>query len=349
MGRVWHSRARFWAVLLALACIPAAPAMASAVNIAETTDEPQPSAQVEDPIELLTRVQQAARKLDYAGVFMYQQGELLQSSRLVHLADEKGEGERERLEVLDGQPREYLRHNDHVLCLVPERKTVLLERRGGDRFPGLLLGDTAGLANHYNIQAASSLYRVAGRSCRLILIEPKDNFRYGYRLCVDVDTNLLLKAQTVNTAHAVLDQAAFTSLRLGNKVDGEMLKSDWLTHDWKVLEANIKPVDLAAQGWRISAPPGFVPITQITRTIGRGVSVSQLVLSDGLAIVSVFIEPYKNQRGYSQTQRPIRRGASNIYGARVANFWLTAVGEVPPATLEWVTQSAAFEPGAASK
>ena len=60
-------------------------------------------------VRLLSRIQQAARKQDYAGVFMYQQGETIQSSRLVHVLD--GTGERERLEILDGQPREYLRHN----------------------------------------------------------------------------------------------------------------------------------------------------------------------------------------------------------------------------------------------
>ena len=76
-------------------------------------------------VQLLSRIQQAARKQDYAGVFMYQQGETIQSSRLVHVLD--GTGERERLEILDGQPREYLRHNEDVQCLIPERKTVLID------------------------------------------------------------------------------------------------------------------------------------------------------------------------------------------------------------------------------
>ena len=104
-----------------------------------------PAAAPEDMVQLLSRIQQAARKQDYAGVFMYQQGETIQSSRLVHVLD--GTGERERLEILDGQPREYLRHNEDVQCLIPERKTVLIERRRGDRFPGLLLGDPANLSN----------------------------------------------------------------------------------------------------------------------------------------------------------------------------------------------------------
>jgi sigma-E factor negative regulatory protein RseB len=305
---------------------------------------------VEDPTLLLTHIQQAARKLDYAGVFMYQQGELLQSLRLVHLADYKGEGERERLEVLDGQPRGYLRANGDTLCSVSDRKTVLLERCSRERFPGILLGDPKALAQHYNIRVEPSLSRVADRPCRLIIIEPKDKFRYGYRLCADVDTHLLLKAQTLSTGGSVVEQTAFISVHLNNEVDADMLTSQEVTHDWKTLEAtSMKPVDLAAQGWQISAPPGFVPVMQVTRTIRQGIAVNQLILSDGLAVLSVFIEPYKNQRSYGQKRSPVRRGASNIYGARIANSWLTVVGEVPAATLQWVTQSAKFVPTAANK
>ncbi|PJI47533.1 hypothetical protein CTI14_64225, partial [Methylobacterium radiotolerans] len=57
------------------------------------------------------------------------------------------------------------------------------ERRRGDRFPGLLLGDAANLSEHYKIRTEPTPHRVAGRECRLITIEPLDKLRYGYRLC----------------------------------------------------------------------------------------------------------------------------------------------------------------------
>ncbi|MGB3432352.1 MucB/RseB C-terminal domain-containing protein [Achromobacter sp.] len=301
-------------------------------------------AAADDVVQLLTRIQQAARKQDYAGVFMYQQGETIQSSRLVHVMD--GTGERERLEILDGQPREYLRHNEDVQCLIPERKTVLLERRRGDRFPGLLLGDAANLSEYYKIRAESALHRVAGRECRLITIEPLDKLRYGYRLCADVETNLLLKAQTLNAARGVVEQVSFTSLRLGPEVDPQLLTSRWSTRDWKVLEPSMKPVDLAAQGWRIPAPKGFKPVMQVARSMGKGVTVNQMVLSDGLAAISVFIEPYDSQRGHRPPHGAAQRGAITVYGARIADFWLTAVGEVPVATLEQLAQATEYVPAA---
>ncbi|WYX12148.1 MucB/RseB C-terminal domain-containing protein [Achromobacter xylosoxidans] len=273
---------------------------------------------------------------------MYQQGETIQSSRLVHVVD--GTGERERLEILDGQPREYLRHNEDVQCLIPERKTVLLERRRGDRFPGLLLGDPANLTEHYKIRTESALHRVAGRECRLITIEPLDKLRYGYRLCADVETNLLLKAQTLNAARGVVEQVSFTSLRLGADVDPQSLSSRWNTRDWRVLEPSMKSVDLSAQGWRIPAPKGFVVVMQVARSMGRGATVNQMVLSDGLAAISVFIEPYDSQRGHHPPPGAAQRGSITVYGTRIADYWLTAVGEVPVATLEQLAEATEYVP-----
>lgn len=331
----WHAHRAGWFAATLLTAFLAAHEPARAADAAPATD---------DVVQLLSRIQQAARKQDYAGVFMYQQGEMIQSSRLVHVLD--GTGERERLEILDGQPREYLRHNEDVQCLIPERKTVLVERRRGDRFPGLLLGDPANLAEHYKISTEPKLHRVAGRECRLIMIEPLDKLRYGYRLCADVETNLLLKAQTLNAARGVVEQVSFTSLRLGSEVDPQLLTSRWSTRDWKVLEPSMAPVDLSAQGWRIPAPKGFKVIMQVARSMGRGATVNQMVLSDGLAAISVFIEPYDSQRGHHPPHGAAQRGSITVYGTRIADFWLTAVGEVPVATLEQLAEATEYVPAA---
>lgn len=305
----------------------------------------QSAVPVKDPVQLLTDIQQAARSQDYSGVFMYQQGDSIQSSRLVHVVD--GTGERERLQILDGQPREYLRHNEDVQCLIPDRKTVLLERRRGDRFPGLLLGDPKHLMEYYTVREEPRLHRVADRECRLISIEPLDDKRYGYRICADVDTNLLLKAQTVDGSRGVVEQVSFTSLRVGSDVDASQLSSRWNTRDWDVIESDMQPVDLAAQGWRIPAPSGFLPVKEVSRKMNKG-TVSQLVLSDGLAAISVFIEPYDGARHQHPPAGLGQRGAINIYGSRIADYWMTVLGEVPAATLESLAEATEYVPESAS-
>jgi sigma-E factor negative regulatory protein RseB len=295
---------------------------------------------------LLARIQDAARKLDYAGIFTYQQGETIQSSRVVHIVD--GSGERERLEVLDGQPREYLRHNDDVKCLVPDKKTVLIQHKRAEEFPGLLLGSPAALTKYYRVLTKAAPHRVAGRECRIITIEPLDKERYGYRLCADTENDLLLKAQTLSNAHTVVEQVAFTALRVGQAVDPQQLESHWSTQDWKVLQSPMKPVDLAAQGWRIPFPAGFAPVSQVARVMAHGDAVSQLVLSDGLAAISVFIEPYDKKRNRHQPQGAYRRGPINVYGMRVADYWMTVLGEVPASTLEHLARATEYVPPAAA-
>jgi len=324
------------AVLALLAGMAAAPQRAQAAG-------PQPPDAADDAVVLLARIQQAARKLDYSGVFTYQQGQFIQSSHVVHVID--GTGERERLEVLDGQPREYLRHNDEVQCLIPEKKTVLMEQRRGDRFPGLLLGDPKALSAYYEIRAEDAPHRVAGRECRIVLIEPRDAHRYGYRLCADTETSLLLKAQTLSGAGSVVEQVAFTSLQLGADVQPAQLASGWKTRDWKVQQAEMQPVDLAARGWRVPAPPGFVQVLEVSRTMGGRKPVDQLVLSDGLAAISVFIEPYYDSaRSDYQPRGAARRGAINLYGTRIADYWVTVLGEVPGDTLRQLAESTEYVP-----
>lgn len=302
--------------------------------------EPAPSG-----MALLTRLQQAAQSLDYTGVFIYQQGSMMQSARIAHVKE--GDNERQRLEVLDGRTRrEFLRHNDEVRSLIPEKRTIVIERRRTERFPGMFIGDIDGLAAHYRFDIEEELGRVAGRECHVINVAPLDDLRYGYRLYADVDTGLLLKAQTIAVpphapSRTVLEQVAFSEVRVGAAVDPLMLEPRWATGGWKEVWPE-QDADLASAGWRIEAPAGFRTITQVRRDLAHGASVGQVVLSDGLAAISVFIEPMEASR--PRREGGIERGAINVYGRELAGHWLTVVGEVPASTVRDVALAVRFEP-----
>lgn len=317
-------------VIMAGVCVP----------LAHAADQPDTAA--DDGLVLLQKVQQAARTLDYAGVYTYQQGATMQSSRITHLVD--GTGERERIEALDGTPREFLRQGDRIQCLIPERKLVILERRRGDRFPALLLGEAEGISQYYQINTIESHDRVAGRECTLIEVIPRDSHRYGYRLCVDDKTQLLLRAQTLSHDSVVIDQVAFNSLVLGDKVSASDLDSQWSTRDWKVLETSMAAVDISKKGWRVPYPDGFVAISQVSRLLRQDHHVKQLVLSDGLAAISVFIELIDPVTERTVVQGTMKNGAMNIFRTRIGDYWLTALGEVPAATLRDLAQHAEYVP-----
>ena len=129
------ARTLFQAGLLLVAALGVlAPAAAQ-----QAKPEDPATAQLGEIIELLTRVQAASQELDYSGVYTHQNNGALVSSRIVHVVD--GTGERERLEILDGLPREYITHNDVTQCLIPEQEVVVRQKSSRDRF-GVAVGRT---------------------------------------------------------------------------------------------------------------------------------------------------------------------------------------------------------------
>ena len=120
-----------------------------------------------DAMSLLTRIQQAAQRQNYSGTYVHQQGNQVQSSRVVHLLDKTGE--HEKLDLLDGQERTFIRNNDDVRCYVPDNKVVLVEKRARyDTFPALLTTEPVDLDRYYQVSAskASNGWRVACRTTR---------------------------------------------------------------------------------------------------------------------------------------------------------------------------------------
>lgn len=290
---------------------------------------------------LLQKMQKAARSLDYAGVYTYQQGSMVLSTRIVHVVD--GTGERERISLLDGQPREYIRHNETTQCLLPEHKLVLVERRESERFPAVLFDEGERLPAHYDLQVSELPERVAGRVCHELTLTPLDSQRYGYRFCADKETGLPLRAQTISPED-VLIQIIFNTLDVGAEVTAEALVPAWNTKDWKVVELEANEVDLASEGWRIPLPPGYQPLTQVARHMKAGKQVKQLVASDGLSSISVFIEAYGESAGASREAGLMRKGAMSVYRKRIGDHWLTVLGEVPADTVRDLAEHTEYVP-----
>ena len=84
-------------------------------------------------------------------------------------------------------------------------------------------------------------------------------------------------------------------------------------------------------------PAGFKKLTEMKRSIaGRSTQVSHIVYSDGLAAVSVFIEPLPKS---PPPAGPTYQGAVNIYVRPQADQMLTVVGETPARTVKQIAES----------
>lgn len=289
-----------------------------------------------DATALLRKIYQATEKLSYAGVFVYQQGDRSETSRITRVAGV------ERVEVLDGAPREIVRTRDGVRCYLPESQTVKVERGDQRSFPAMLPERVADLARNYAI-ARGPQRRIAGFDCESVTLTPKDELRYGYRLWSDVASGMLLKAQTFNRKGETVDQFTFTQLSIGN-VPREQAKSRHAARNWRVEDGGVTPANLAQSGWIVATDlPGFRKVTEVRRKLGESRPVGQVVYSDGLAAVSVFIEP---MAGRSEAVRPglSSLGAFHIYTREVANHVVTVVGEAPAASVRRIANTVVFRP-----
>jgi sigma-E factor negative regulatory protein RseB len=292
-----------------------------------------------EALTMLRKVYQATEKLSYTGTFVYQQGERSETSRVTRLAD--ASGQTERLEVLDGVPREIVRTRGEVKCYLPESKTVKVDRVAEQRsFPALLPERVTELARQYTITRGEGA-RIAGYDCESLVLTPRDELRYGYRLWFDRHSGMLLRARTFNERGETVEQYTFTQLSIGN-VSRDKVRAKYAARSWRVEDSSVAPADLERSGWTMSAPlPGFRKVIEVTRQLGESRPVGQVVYSDGLAAVSVFIEPLA---GRAEPPRPglSKMGAIHIYTREVASHIVTVVGEAPAASVQRVAQTVEF-------
>jgi sigma-E factor negative regulatory protein RseB len=295
------------------------------------------AAQAQSPETLgwLRKMYDASQKLSYSGTFVYLQGKHSETSRITRY----GAGDIERLEVLDGIPREIVRTRDTVRCYLPNSKVLKVENRAADRtFPALLPEKVGELARHYDISLGESR-RIADFDCQAILLKPKDNLRYGYRLYADASSGMLLKAMTVDAAGDTIEQFSFTQLTIGN-VTRDMVRPRHAAESWRVDNAEASPARLT--GWSLSAElPGFRKIMELKRRLGESRQAGLVVYSDGLAAVSVFIEPLDARH---EAVRPglASVGAIHIYTREVANHVVTVVGEAPAVSVQRIANAVEY-------
>ena len=99
---------------------------------------------------------------------------------------------------------------------------------------------------------------------------------------------------------------------------------------------------LAASGWSIGAElPGFRKVTEMRRTQGGSSEVGHVVYSDGLAAVSVFIEPLANKTALPPPGLS-HQGAINIYSRQIASHLVTVVGETPAESVKKLAESVEY-------
>lgn len=288
---------------------------------------------------LLEEMARATRELNYDGVFVYQRGNRTDSMRIIHRAD--GQDERERLVSLTGPPREVIRDHETVTCIYPETKAVMVEKsRPRALFPGAFAGSLDDLSGSY-VLALLGADRVAGRDTTTVAIRPKVPFRYGYTLWLDRETRLLLRSSVVDVSGNVLEETMFTEIDFPETIADDLLEPSVVGEGftWHT-SAAAEPQSSTDDGsWQVDwLPDGFsLSDFRVEPMAASAQPVRHLSYTDGLAMISVFVEPFEPAKEAMQGFSSL--GAVSTFSLRSGEHQITVVGDVPPLAVRQVATS----------
>lgn len=292
----------------------------------------------------LDKIVDAALQLSYEGTFIYRRDDQLVAMRIIHVAD--GRSERERLTSLSGRQREIIRDADGTVCILPEQKQVKLNNVGLNKhFPPRPLQNLAEIEKYYRFALAGK-DRIAGRTARMVVIEPRDRYRYGYRIWIDEGSGLLLQSDLVDENGNAVEQVMFTELNIVTHVTPAMASAVVVTDEMRKAMAKstaqkaTTPAN-ATLSWSVTqAPAGFKLAEQYRHRSRAGASVEHGVLTDGMASVSVFVEPLEDaQQSFEGVSH---MGAVSAFGAVKNDRQLTVVGEVPVGAVQLIGRGIVF-------
>jgi sigma-E factor negative regulatory protein RseB len=293
----------------------------------------------------LERMNRALTTRNYDGTFSHWHGGRVEMLRIIHRVQDGVVSE--RLASLDGSGREFIRTGSSLACYLPDQRTVLVEQRPREQplvgFP--TVNDQT--ASFYDIRELART-RLNRRDTHLISVSPKDEYRYGYRLWIDDSTAMPLKTQLCDAHGRVIEQIVFASLTLPAHIPDTAFKPEVSTEGFQWLrgDTRLRPPPPATLAWNaMRLPPGFRMAARSAQLLpGSANPVDQLVFTDGVASVSVFVE-IQRRPGDQPLVQSATVGSSSAFSTVVDGHKITAVGEVPPATVQFIaTQFKAQEP-----
>lgn len=301
----------------------------------------------DDAWQALSKAAHAARELSYKGIFTHQTAGHMRSVEITHM--NAGQGEYSHIVMLDGTPMEMLKQGQDVVIFNPQGEKVVIEKRRGQLlFPALLPANMDLIKSLYQAKLGAD-ERIGGRLGQVVSLEPRDQYRYSYRIWVDKEFSLLLKIVTLNKAKQAIEQIAFNQISLLNTQN-----LDWFQPKIDQNKPYVMEKSHATQGdsnvheeWKlVQIPAGYRQIDHIKRAMpskleaNKVVIVNQLIFSDGLSSVSLFIENLA--KGVRPKMGHVTVGATSFYANVAEGRQIIAVGEVPEATVAGFANAVSF-------
>ncbi|WP_253939453.1 MucB/RseB C-terminal domain-containing protein [Halomonas sp. THAF5a] len=226
-------------------------------------------------------------------------------------------------DVVEGVEREVARFLDGPPVVFERRGRIgrLSWADGDGATPASPAGLVAHLEAFYRLRLSGE-ERLANRNAVRLDIEPLDELRYGHRLWLDKATGLPLKQILLDERGRVVETFQITQLNPPRLHRGAI----------DLDRRRPAPDDPWRPGW---LPDGFISKPVQTRSPRHDTAIGHRVYSDGLATLSLFVEPVAGQE---QLMPGLHRlGVSHAavrhreLGGRVRQ--VVVMGELPPRVL----------------
>lgn len=296
-----------------------------------------------DAMAWIQKMSLAMQQLSYQGRFVYLHDGQLESMSIVHVQDELGR--RERLVSLNGEAREILRDNKNLTCIWPSSKQVVIDKAKQSRTlsPIWIPEDVKRLSKFYKFETLG-YDRIADHDVIIVSIIPADRFRYGMKVWLDVKTGLLLQSTVMDANENSVEQVMFTDLSLlGNEDQRAFSVVPEIDSSFAMIRSH-EDVDTASvtsdNRWQLkSLPGGFWLESSFRKQMASSDEFTQqMIFTDGMASVSVFIERANGQQLSGESSM----GAVNAFGSIYKDYTITAIGEVPAITVRQMAESVEY-------
>lgn len=283
----------------------------------------------------LLRMHEGSRSRAFTGTFVVSTGAQMSSARIWHVS--QGDQQVELVEVLTGPPRLVYRHNSEVLTFLPQAKLARRERHQSSAHLAEFLQDASSNIDEVYSARALGSDRVAGVGADVVQLVPKDRLRYGYRIWAEQKTGLVVKLQTLDAEGRVLEQAAFSEVKLDAPLKmSKLLSMMGQTEGYRIETVALASVSTGEAPWLSKKNlHGFKLVSRLQRAAVDPAQADQALhwtFSDGLATVSLFLEPFDPKRHGPEAS--LSMGPTQTLTQRLGNDWVTAMGEVPLGTLK---------------
>jgi sigma-E factor negative regulatory protein RseB len=287
------------------------------------------------PLDWLTHMSAAVQSTSYEGTVIRIKDGRAEALKVVHTV--KDGVILEKVVAQEGNGLEIIRIGNEVHCILPDRKSVLVEEWDDQSILfSTLPGSDIRFGNEYDV-AIVRKDRIAGREAIMLAIRPHDSYRYGHRIWLDTETSFPLQTQLISEGTAI-EQVKFADIALNQEIHASALEPSYSTEHFTWLRQPAGHVGTVVEtSWASDElPAGFRAVSKHEETMEGGDEiVTHILFSDGLANVSVFIVANSGKLAAGAA----RVGGSNSYGVENGDFEITAIGEVPAITVEQIATS----------